>query len=120
MWVAQCLAFLTILQSTLLNAIYTNTKNSAKLNSTSSNDESKSVEEFCFVQYMDVSIGGEPSIDDTDEVINCVRVRWHRSNGNSQFLHIKEYGLVPVDSVRGVLGKFTMRKCHHLVAKTFI
>lgn len=105
--VAQCLAFLTILYSFPPNTTSTNTRNSAKQNSTSSNDACKSVNELCFVQYMDVLTFDEPSIADIVEAQNCVRVRWHGSNGNDQFLPGKEYGLAPVDSIKGVLDVVT-------------
>lgn len=52
---------------------------------------------------MDFLTCEELSIDDIGEALNCVRVRWHRGIRNDQFLPGKDYGLVLVDSIRGVL-----------------
>lgn len=108
--VAQCLPFLVILQSFPANATSTNTGNSAEPNSTSSNNACKSAKDFCFVEYMDVLTSEELIIGDMDEALSCARVRWHRSNGNDQFLPGKEYRSVPVNSIRNVLDVAAMGK----------
>ena len=53
------------------------------------------------MQYYEVLPAALLPIDAIDECLNCVRVRWHRTEGNEWFSAGKEYGLVPIDAIRG-------------------
>lgn len=57
--------------------------------------------EFCFVQYYDVLGADNLEVDAIDKKLNCIRLRWHRTQGDGSYASSREYGLVPVDSIRG-------------------
>lgn len=58
--------------------------------------------ELCFLQFYEILSCNALPIDKVDERLGCIRLRWHRTDGIDGVLSAsKEYGLVPVDSLRG-------------------
>ena len=65
------------------------------------NDTSK---EICFLQWYELISTDMLPLDDFDKTLNCIRLRWQRNEGIVDKLQpSKEYGLVPVESIRGVV-----------------
>lgn len=68
--------------------------------------------EFCFLQYFEVLGREKLCVDNIDSALKCIRLRWHRTQGNNAYSSAKEFGLVPVESILGkvhlVRGDFAL------------
>ena len=61
-------------------------------------------QELVFVEYYDVLSNKDIKLDGIDKTLNCIRVRWQRSEGElGKSSSGKQYGLSPVDSIRGIV-----------------
>lgn len=61
-------------------------------------------DEWCFVRYYQVLDSTLLPLDGVDEVLRCHRLRWHRDGGVvGELSAAPEYGLVPADSIRGIV-----------------
>ena len=59
------------------------------------------VKEFCFLQYYQVVDKVRLPPDQIDSTLNCVRLQWHRTAGDNAYYSAPEFGIVPVESIRG-------------------
>lgn len=61
--------------------------------------------EMCLLQLYDFVSNDTLSVDATDEAVDCIRLRWCRTEGVAGVLSSAlVYGLLPVDSRRGLLN----------------
>lgn len=60
--------------------------------------------ELYFVQWYEIQIGLLLPMDMIDGLLNCIRLRWQRVPGESNvMLTRKEFGLVPLESIRSAV-----------------
>lgn len=65
--------------------------------------DDKKMSELAFIQYYDILPRSQMDIDSIEERLNCIRVSWARDGEECHGLDAgKMFGLVPIDSIRGV------------------
>lgn len=64
-------------------------------------DTETTCREFCFLQFYEVLGEEKLSVDEMDSTLKCIRLRWHRTQGNNIYSSGKEFGLVPVECIKG-------------------
>ena len=63
-----------------------------------------SEEEHVFVQFYEVIDSNDVRVDGIDSSLNCIRLKWQRTEGEEGTLSCsKQFGLIPIDSVRGLV-----------------
>ena len=61
-------------------------------------------QELIFLQYYDVLSNEALKVDGIDKSLNCIRLRWQRTEGDfGKSTSGKQYGLSPIDSIRGMV-----------------
>ena len=64
-----------------------------------------SEQELCFVQFYDVLSEEKLPIDGIDKNLGCLRLHWQRHEGTmGSTCSSKQYGLMPIDSIRGLVN----------------
>ena len=59
-------------------------------------------DELCYIQFFEVVPSRKMHVDKVDEVLNCIRVQWQRTEGETgKRRPAKVFGLVPIDAIRG-------------------
>ena len=62
-------------------------------------------QELCFVQFYDVLSEEKLPIDCIDKNLGCLRLHWQRHEGTvGSTLSSKQYGLISIDSIRGLVN----------------
>lgn len=55
------------------------------------------------MHYMGLVTDEELPIDNIDEALNCIRLGQYWNTGDESFSLAKEFGLAPMDKIRGLL-----------------
>lgn len=98
-WFAKVLRFITIshFENCSFKCPDHNRNNCRECSHCLSND-------FCFIQWYEIMNKGCSFVDEIDRTLNSIRLRWQENPGKEgQLLASKENGLVPVESIRGVV-----------------
>ncbi|NJK52916.1 MAG: hypothetical protein HC936_08975 [Leptolyngbyaceae cyanobacterium SU_3_3] len=98
-WIGKVLSFLRIASDVLENGLCPSHKKTCCIKC--AYDAGK---ELCFVQWYEVLSNKIEKIDEIEKTLECLRIRWHRNPGSESNLSpSKEYALIPVESIRGVV-----------------